>query len=162
VLGERVDSMSGRQRDRFRANHIGYVFQQFNLVPYLNSVENIQLAAHFNRVCTKTNLVQRINIVLDSLCIPHDERTRSVSKLSVGQRQRIAIARAMINQPELIIADEPTSSLDQTSRDQFLSLLKAAVDQQGSTLLFVSHDMSLADHFSRQDTFASINQLEQA
>ena len=159
VLGERIDTMSGRQRDRFRANHIGYVFQQFNLIPYLNSIENIQLAAHFYKGKGKNDLNQRINTMLDNLGIPDEERIRPISKLSVGQRQRIAIARAMINQPELLIADEPTSSLDQDSRDQFIALLNTAVQEQGSTLLFVSHDISLANHFNRQDALASINQL---
>ena len=157
VLGERVDVMSGHQRDRFRASHIGYVFQQFNLIPYLNAVDNIQLAAYFNKSGTKKGLNKRIDEMLDSLLIPHEERTRSIAKLSVGQRQRIAIARAMINEPGLLIADEPTSSLDADSRGQFLSLLKAAVDEHNSTLLLVSHDMGLAEHFNRQLSLASIN-----
>ena len=157
VLGERIDVMSGHRRDRFRASHIGYVFQQFNLIPYLNAVDNIQLAAHFNKSGTKKGLNKRIDEMLDSLLIPHEERTRPIAKLSVGQRQRIAIARAMINEPGLLIADEPTSSLDADSRGQFLSLLKAAVDEHNSTLLLVSHDMGLAEHFNRQLSLTSIN-----
>ena len=158
VLGNRLDQMSNRQRDRFRANHIGYVFQQFNLIPYLDAVDNIQLASHFSEHRKSADLRAEITELLSRLNIDAEDWHKPASKLSIGQQQRVAIARALINRPELLIADEPTSSLDQQNRDNFITLLMSLVDAQQSTLLFVSHDMTLAHHFARVDALAEINQ----
>lgn len=157
VLGERLDKMSHRQRDRFRANHIGYVFQQFNLIPYLNAVENIQLATHFSKR-QKTNLVQQdIEALLGQLNISAGDRYKPTAKLSTGQQQRVAIARALINKPEILIADEPTSSLDQENRDNFMAELMSLVDENDITLIFVSHDKSLSQYFSRIEALSDIS-----
>ena len=157
VLGERLDKMNARQRDRFRANHIGYIFQQFNLIPYIGAVDNIQLASQFAKNNTQSALTGEIKSLLSIFKIPESEWQKPVAKLSMGQQQRIAIARAMINKPELLIADEPTSSLDQDNRDNFISELQTLVSEHNITLLFVSHDMSLAKHFGRVDALAEIN-----
>jgi putative ABC transport system ATP-binding protein len=159
ILGERMDQMSSRQRDRFRANHIGYVFQRFNLIPYLNAIDNIELARSFSarqdRVAKRTSAAS----LLESLNVAPAEWKRPTSRLSMGQQQRVAIARALVNHPEILIADEPTSSLDQQNRDNFLSVLMTLVAEQNMTLLFVSHDMALARHFSRVQALSDFSQV---
>ena len=160
VLGERLDQMSVRQRDRFRANHIGYVFQQFNLIPYLNAVENIQLATHFSKQ-KKAQVAQKdIEELLTKLKITRDDWYKQTVNLSTGQQQRVAIARALINKPEVLIADEPTSSLDQDNRDNFMTILMSLVVENKITLIFVSHDKSLSHHFKRIDELSDISRLE--
>lgn len=159
ILGERLDQMSPRQRDHFRARHIGYVFQQFNLITYLSAKENIQLAQYFGKH-GKTNSQKETERLLTNLNIHSDDWNKQINKLSIGQQQRIAIARALINKPELVIADEPTSSLDQENRDNFMSLLMSLVTENNSTLVFVSHDLSLSKHFDRVDALSEFNKSE--
>ena len=157
VLGQRLDQINSRQRDRFRADHIGYIFQQFNLIPYLDAIDNIALAQQFGSEKTSASSTDDIKTLLSSLYIDPADWQQPVAKLSIGQQQRIAIARAMINKPELLIADEPTSSLDQHNRDNFMSELMTMAKQHNTTLIFVSHDLSLAKHFNRIDALAEIN-----
>ncbi len=157
ILGERLDQMGSRQRDRFRANHIGYVFQQFNLIPYLDAIDNIQLAAHFSARKRRQALDDEIRELLSILNISPADWHKPTTRLSIGQQQRVAIARAMINKPELLIADEPSSSLDQQNRDKFMSLLMPLVADHKMTLLFVSHDMSLSQYFKRIEALSNIN-----
>jgi putative ABC transport system ATP-binding protein len=157
VMGQRLDKISSRQRDRFRADHIGYIFQQFNLIPYLDAMDNIKLAHQFAKENTSSFLEDDIKALLSSFYIDPADWQKPVAKLSIGQQQRIAIARAMVNKPELLIADEPTSSLDQDNRDNFMKELMAMVLEHNTTLLFVSHDMALAKYFNRIDALADIN-----
>ena len=156
VLGERLDQMSNRRRDRFRANHIGCVFQQFNLIPYLDAIDNIRLAAHF-AAKKQASLSHETDELLSALGIALSDRCKPTAELSIGQQQRVAIARALINKPQLLIADEPSSSLDQENRDSFMALLMSLVKAQQITLLFVSHDLSLAQHFGRIEALSDIN-----
>ena len=156
VMGQRLDKINSRQRDRFRADHIGYIFQQFNLIPYLDAMDNIKLAHQFAKENQSSSLKNDIKSLLSSFDIDSSDWHKPVAKLSIGQQQRIAIARAMINKPELLIADEPTSSLDQGNRDNFMSELMTMVTEHNTTLLFVSHDMSLAKYFNRIDALADI------
>lgn len=158
VLGQALNNMSPRQRDKFRANHIGYVFQQFNLIPYLDAIDNIRLASYFAK--SNRSLDNDIQTLLTTLNFPEQDWNKPVRNLSIGQQQRIAIARALINKPQILIADEPTSSLDQANRDNFMSLLMSIVKDHKITLLFVSHDMSLSHYFSRVESLNEINQLE--
>lgn len=158
VMGQSLGKMSARQRDRFRADHIGYIFQQFNLIPYLNAVDNVRLAIRFSKKTTHSELLDsEIKTLLMTFGISEEHWKRPVSTLSIGQQQRIAIARAMINKPQLLIADEPTSSLDQNNRDVFMVELLKLVKAQRITLLFVSHDVSLASYFNRVDSLSDIN-----
>jgi putative ABC transport system ATP-binding protein len=157
VMGQRLDTMTSRQRDRFRVNHIGYVFQQFNLIPYLHAIDNLRLASHFAKTMKKSYLIEEIKTLLLTLNVNEQDWLTPTRQLSIGQQQRIAIARALINKPKLVIADEPTSALDHANRDAFMTLLMSIVAEYDMTLVFVSHDMSLAKHFTRVEALTEIN-----
>lgn len=153
VLGHELNLLSASKRDQFRANNIGMIFQQFNLLPYLSGIQNIQLGSYF---CSKDKA--KHSDLLAQLCeklqLSAELLGQSASQMSVGQQQRIALVRALVNQPKLIIADEPTSALDSELRDQFIQLLLDCA--QDSTVVFVSHDRSLAHHFSQQLDLSSL------
>jgi putative ABC transport system ATP-binding protein len=157
VLGKRLNTLSGRQRDKWRAQHIGVVFQQFNLIPYLDAVSNIELAAHF--AGTKKTKHRALEL-LNALGIDQHLHNQAAGLLSIGQQQRVAIARALVNSPELLIVDEPTSALDQQNRDAFMSLLFDQAKLHQTALVFVSHDLALADAFHRVEALADLNQAQ--
>ena len=160
VLGQRLDNMSNRQRDRFRAQNIGYVFQQFNLMPYLNAIDNVLLATQFSAQKHRVELKDEIKNLFNELNISDKDWNRPTRELSIGQQQRVAIARALINKPQLLIADEPTSSLDEANKDAFMQLLMPIVTENKTTLLFVSHDLSLSNYFSRVESLSDFNRVE--
>ena len=155
--GPRLDQMSAKQRDQFRANNIGCVFQRFNLIPYLNAIDNIGLASTFS-AGGKAQWRDEASALLSALMIEQVDWVKPTSNLSLGQQQRVAIARALINSPSLLIADEPTSSLDSENRDNFLALLMELIGKRDMTLIFVSHDMALAEHFTRLEALSDITQ----
>jgi putative ABC transport system ATP-binding protein len=157
VLGQDIGQFNSRRRDQFRAAHIGLVFQQFNLLPYLNVFDNIQLAAHFNGQ-PKATTQARFHDLAEALQLDQTLFKKNAAELSVGQQQRVAILRALINDPEIIIADEPTSSLDADRRDAFMQLLLQQVQRTNKTLIFVSHDQSLSRHFSATVDLVDLNQ----
>lgn len=148
VLDTPINHLSARRRDAFRARHIGMVFQQFNLIPYLSVADNIRLASHFSSL-SAAEADKRALRLLDRLGLAQAEISRKAGRLSVGQQQRVAIARALINQPELLLVDEPTSALDTAHRDRFIDLLMQQLVASRTSLIFVSHDTSLRSHFSR-------------
>ena len=162
ILGQRLDQMNNRQRDKFRANNIGYVFQQFNLIPYLDPIDNIKLASQFSQRSKNAELNADIKALLTTLNMPEKDWHTPTRNLSIGQQQRIAIARALINKPKLLIADEPTSSLDQANRAAFMTLLMSMISDNDITLLLVSHDMSLSNYFDRVESLSDINQVTEA
>jgi putative ABC transport system ATP-binding protein len=162
VLGTSLGELNAGSRDRFRAEHIGFIFQMFNLIPYLSVIENVLLPLQFSRSrqsrVGESSAVQEARRLLDALGVNGTTlATRRVTDLSMGQQQRVAAARALIGRPELVIADEPTSSLDADARAAFLNLLMKECTAFGSTLLFVSHDASLAPRFDRSISLAEIN-----
>ena len=159
LLGENLQVMKPAKRDRFRADHIGIIFQQFNLLPYLSVIDNVTLPCQFSaqRRNKAGNQQQMAIRLLDHLGLEKALYHRSVSDLSVGQQQRVAAARALIGQPEIIIADEPTSSLDTNKRDDFLNLLFQEANAQNSTILFVSHEPAISEHFSKVIELSDIN-----
>lgn len=153
LLGRDWRSMSASARDARRVDHVGYIFQQFNLLPYLSVRDNVLLPCRFSAL-RRARAIERhgraenaARSLLQALGLGEELQQRAASDLSVGQQQRVAAARALIGQPEIVIADEPTSALDEARRDEFMRLLIAQCEQAGSALLFVSHDSRLATHF---------------
>ncbi len=144
-----INKLSGHQRDAFRGQHIGMVFQRFNLIPYLSVLDNLRLASHFSTL-SATEAQQQAAQLLDKLGLSASLHRRHANELSVGQQQRVAIARALINQPALLLVDEPTSALDSQHRDKFIALLLEQLAGTDTALIFVSHDEALAGHFSEQ------------
>jgi putative ABC transport system ATP-binding protein len=150
--------MSPSQKDQFRSKNIGYIFQNFNLLPYLNIFENITLPLHLNgKIKEIKNIQAEVEAICQKLGIA-ELLNQNVSQLSVGQQQRVAVARALVSQPKLILADEPTSALDFDHRDKFLKLLFEICSEKKITLIFVSHDHSLKTLFDRSIAFNDINQ----
>ena len=160
VLGENLASLSGARRDAFRAEHIGYVFQMFNLIPYLSVLDNIALPARMDAGrrarLDGAGIKKTAAMLADHLQIG-DLLKKPVTELSVGQQQRVAACRALIGAPELIVADEPTSSLDFDRREAFLELLFQECERAGATLVFVSHDRTLEGMFSRTISLPDVN-----
>ena len=160
VLDEDLASLSGPQRDAFRAEHIGYVFQMFNLIPYLSVIDNITLPVrmHAGRRSRLDGAgVKESAALLAGHLHIGDLLSKPVTELSVGQQQRVAACRALIGAPELIVADEPTSSLDFDRREDFLELLFQECERAGATLVFVSHDRALEGMFSRTISLPDVN-----
>jgi len=147
ILGQALTELSARKRDQFRAQHMGIIFQQFNLIPYLSVLDNLLLKAEFSKQ-PKQEAKQKAQELISSLGL-NELTHRKAQHLSVGQQQRVAVARALINAPEIIIADEPTSALDTDNRDTFMDLLFKSAETSRSTIVFVSHDKSLSHFFDR-------------
>ncbi len=163
VLDTRLNTLSSQQRDRFRADHIGYIFQQFNLLPYLSVLENVTLPCQFSLQRKRRvggNLEHTAKQLLERLKLPKSCLNKPVINLSIGQQQRVAAARALIGSPPLIIADEPTSSLDYDNRSAFIELLQEQINHANATLLFVSHDPTLEPLFEKTIDLTQLNQAE--
>lgn len=158
VLGRDLSKMGDRAKDRFRAQHIGFVFQQFNLIPYLDVESNIGLAANLAGL-SKQETKRRTAALLDALLIDSRFLNQRADKLSIGQQQRVAVARALVNEPEILIADEPTSSLDEEAKDEFIGLMLRTQQRTGASVIFVSHDRSLIKHFDRTQSMTDINRV---
>jgi putative ABC transport system ATP-binding protein len=161
VAGTDLSTLSGGQRNRLRAEQIGVIFQQFNLLPFGSVLDNILLPLRFapKRRARVSDARAQARDLCAALGLPDLLRAKA-GTLSVGQQQRVAVARALIGQPPILIADEPTSALDATHQSAFLDLLFAQVRAQGTTLLMVSHDPRIADRFDRLVTMDEIAQID--
>lgn len=164
VAGRAWQDMRGSQRDAWRADQIGYIFQQFNLLPYLSVIENVILPCRLSRL--RRDRAQQAGGAegvrgaaqqcLRQLGLDEGMWQRPATALSVGQQQRVAAARALIGSPALIIADEPTSALDDVWRDAFINQTLQACRDAGSALVVVSHDKDLVPLFDRSHAMAGL------
>ncbi|WP_089140029.1 ABC transporter ATP-binding protein [Vibrio rumoiensis] len=167
ILNRALNGLSQSQRDQFRAQHIGYIFQQFNLLPYLSVLENVLLPCRFSQARKakaeqqSESLAQQATQLLTRLHLPASCFDRPINELSIGQQQRVAAARALIGQPELIIADEPTSALDPENRQAFIELLLEEANRSAATVIFVSHDSNLRRYFNVHVDLPTMNQVNQ-
>jgi putative ABC transport system ATP-binding protein len=163
LSGRAWASMSSAQRDAFRADHVGYLFQQFNLLPWLSVTDNVLLGCRFSKRRTQQatqrdgSPTAQARSLLERVGLAPTLWSRAARELSVGQQQRVAAARALIGQPDLVIADEPTSALDTGLRDGFMDVLLGECRSAGSTLVFVSHDERLAARFDRVESLPALN-----
>lgn len=162
VAGTALDELSGGKRDRFRGEHVGVVFQQFNLLPFGSVLENIRLPLRFapERRARVADEAQEAARLCNALGLPEAVLGSRAAALSVGQQQRVAVARALIGQPPILLADEPTSALDEESQSAFLDLMFKQVRASGATLLMVSHDPRLSTRFDRVVRMSDIAHVE--
>ena len=160
ILGQDLEKMSDADRDVFRAENLGYIFQSFNLIPYLSVRENIELPLHLSPARRARLGGVDNEMVIRALCGNlgiGDLLENKVTELSVGQQQRVAVARALLGKPALLLADEPTSALDTDHREKFLKLLFELAELYGTTVVFVSHDRTIEKLFSRSLSLQTIN-----
>ena len=150
ILGQSLGKLGARGRDRLRANHVGFVFQLFNLVPYLSTLNNVTLPCRFSKLRQQRardadgREQAQAERLLASLDLPlASVRDRPVTELSIGQQQRVAAARALMGSPEIIIADEPTSALDLSVQAQMVDLLRDLQRNHDLAYLFISHDLKV-------------------
>lgn len=150
--GQELVGLSTPKRDLFRAQHIGYVFQSFYLLEGYSALENVLLGMQFGPgrdLAFAEQLLRGLGL--------GERLTYRPSQLSIGQKQRVALARALANRPQLVLADEPTGSLDEHSAAEAMSLLQGACREQNAALLVVSHDVQLLDSFDRRLELSEIN-----
>jgi putative ABC transport system ATP-binding protein len=163
LAGRDWQSLGRAGRDRWRVDHVGYIFQQFNLLPYLSVRDNVLLPCRFSASRRAAAAAQggsaraEAERWLAAMGLAPALCARTPGTLSVGQQQRVAAARALIGAPALVIADEPTSALDEALRNTFVDLLMRACAQANSALVFVSHDQRIAQRFGRQVALPQIN-----
>ncbi len=155
ILGFDMGMLKAAARDRFRGAHIGYIFQSLNLIPYLTVRENILLPMKVQNKSV-ADAEEHLKNLASELQINEQLDSRA-SEISVGQAQRAACARALMMKPEIILADEPTSSLDAANKERFIQLLFKVAAESDSTVIFVSHDESLAHLFDRKIVMAEVN-----
>ena len=160
LLGQNLAQLGSHARDQFRADHIGFLFQQFNLLPWLSALDNVLLPCPFSarrKQRAAPDPRSAAESLLAQLDLASDLWRKPAAELSVGQQQRVAAARAVIGHPEILIADEPTSALDAERQQIFIDLLLREAAAVGATLVFVSHDRRLAAHFDRAVALDEIN-----
>jgi putative ABC transport system ATP-binding protein len=159
VLGHNLHSLSQTSRDHLRGENVGYIFQIFNLIPYLNIKENIVLPCMINKKRAEgIDFHAQADELIKILGLT-EHAHKNVTDLSIGQQQRVAAARALIGNPKLIIADEPTSSLDEKNTTEFMNLLLSEWEKRKFTLVFVSHDTGLKKYFPKTLSLPEINKI---
>ena len=156
LMGQKLSDLSASRCDALRVDHVGFLFQQFNLLPYLSVLDNVTLPCKFSKRRRQQaaqqcgSAAQAAVNLLDALGMS-DFARQPVGTLSVGQQQRVAAARALIGKPDLVIADEPTSALDARHQARFVQLLLEQAAQQSTAVILVSHDPRLAEHCQRRE-----------
>ncbi len=152
VAGEEMTALSESGRDGLRARHIGYIFQTFNLLVGYTALENIMLGMMFGKGIDSNfaqHLLERVGL--------GDRMQYRPSQLSVGQQQRVAVARAVANRPRLVLADEPTGNLDYHHANEAVTLIREICRENNAALLIVSHDSEVLGQFEKTIDFAQVN-----
>jgi putative ABC transport system ATP-binding protein len=147
VEGQSIDKLSDSALGRWRADHVGFVFQMYNLLPVLTAERNVELPLLLTNL-NRANRLQRVHTAL-SLVGLADRMKHKPRELSGGQEQRVGIARAIVTDPTLLLCDEPTGDLDRKSGDEILDLLQALNKQHGKTIVMVTHDPRAAERANR-------------
>jgi putative ABC transport system ATP-binding protein len=153
IDGTDVTALPEAARDRFRAERIGFVFQTFNLLPAFTALENVLLGMSFGGARSDRG---RAKELLGRVGLSHRLHNRP-AQLSVGERQRVAVARALVNRPSLMLADEPTASVDAAHQQTVLDLIREACREQGVSLLLVTHSAQVASQFERVEELSAFN-----
>ena len=156
--GKDLASLDPSQKDRIRAEHMGIIFQQFNLLPFMSLYDNIALPLAFapKRKRAIQNTRREITRICTALGLKETLLENKASTLSVGQQQRVAVARALIGSPKILLADEPTSSLDSQNKSAFLKLVFQEIAKNRTSILMVSHDESIKKYFDRYHHISEI------
>jgi putative ABC transport system ATP-binding protein len=147
VAGERIDRLTGGQLAKWRARHVGFIFQFYNLMPTMSAERNVELPLLLTRL-SRAERKRNVATVLDIVGLA-DRAKHKPSELSGGQQQRVAIARALVADPTLLVCDEPTGDLDRQTADEILHLLQLLNREQGKTIIMVTHDPKAAEFASR-------------
>lgn len=160
---ENIHDLSASAKDQLRGEQMGFIFQQFNLLPYLSVRDNILLPAHLfakrqaDALAQFGSLDHALRYYMNHLGLSTDLENQAAHRLSIGQQQRVAAARAFMGKPSIVIADEPTSALDEANQTQLLKLFFALANEQQTALLMVSHDPRLSAYFDRQLQLAEVS-----
>ena len=150
----KLSALNEPARDRFRAERIGIIFQTFHLLPAFTALENVLLGMAFSSKANRS----RAKEMLERVGLGHRLRHRP-GQLSVGEQQRVSVARALANEPRLILADEPTASVDLANQDRILSLIRETCSEQNITLLLVTHSHEVAQAFERVEELSKFNRV---
>jgi len=159
VKDQIINTLGDAERRNFRIQHIGFIFQDFKLIPYLNVMDNILLPYRINSTISMNNeTMQSALSIAEELGIK-DKMKKYPSKLSQGERQRVAICRALLNRPSLILADEPTGNLDPENKKKIMDILFDSVDKFKATLITVTHDHDMLRGFDRIIDFKNFQEI---
>jgi len=148
VAGDRLDNLRSGQLTKWRARHVGFIFQFYNLMPMLSAERNVELPLLLTRL-SKSERKKNVRVALDVVGLS-DRAAHKPSELSGGQQQRVAIARAIVADPTILLCDEPTGDLDRHTAEEILGILKLLNERQGKTVIMVTHDPKAAEYASRR------------
>ena len=143
INGNEITSLNPRQLTKFRRENIGFIFQQFHLVPYLTALENVMLAQYFHSIVVEADAIEALERVGLSHRLNH-----LPTQMSGGEQQRVAVARALVNEPDILLADEPTGNLDQKNGKTVIELLRS-LHSDGHTILMITHEYKIAQASER-------------
>ena len=160
ILGTNIFNTSSSIKDKIRGDHFGIVFQTFNLLPYVSVKNNILLGKAYSSIKQSKSNNDEIKELMDKLSLNYEDLiNRKAYELSIGQQQRVAVARALIGKPEIILADEPTSALDKSNQKEFINLLFKSIDENEQGLIMVSHEHKLSNKFKKVKNITEICEI---